>query len=238
MSLFDEIKTAFQGTSKDERLLQPIRQILQDPHVLTFGAPKDEWNALVGLASLLMGLMGVGRGIVGLLGKEQAQGSPWAGVIIGAVFALFGYGMVCYVSHHVTFDLLQRCWHEQAAGIRPFALRIEGALEEWKQVRFAREERTESDEAGGYLTYEVWAVSLIARDRRRPPLALPWFEFPCQVVERVDATALAQQFAHRLTLPLHEADTEHVVEHFAAGVATEVHGAADLRQGSSSGPRE
>ena len=68
-----------------------------------------------------------------------------------------------------------------------------------------------------------------------PPPTLPGFDFPCETVSRADALALAQQLARKLNLPLHEADREHGTEHFAANVATEVHGPADVRQG---GPRE
>lgn len=72
-------------------------------------------------------------------------------------------------------------------------------------MRFAREQRTQSDE-GGDLTWDVWSVHLIARDRHRPLLRLPHFEFRCDTVSRSDAAALAQQLAHRLKLPLHIED--------------------------------
>ncbi len=65
---------------------------------------------------------------------------------------------------------------------------------------------------------------------RRPEPA-----FPCEMISRADAAALAQQLAHRLKLPLRIencVDKEYGTEHFAATVATEVHGPADLRQGA------
>jgi hypothetical protein len=144
------------------------------------------------------------------MGKVQPDpkgDGPWGAVVPGGIFALAGYCITFWDLHGVQIDLQRRRWLEQKAGIRPFVPRTAGALETWEQVRFAREQRTyEEEDIQTTWAWDAWSVSLIARGGHRAPLTLPGFDFPCETVSRADALALAQQLAHRVNLPLQQAD--------------------------------
>jgi len=161
------------GAPPDELLMRPVRQALEDPCVLTFTTGrKDAEPDADGLLVMLMGFLFLMHGVTS---------GEWVMILVGGGIILGGYGLAFNAPRRVDFDLLQRRWREQEAGVRPFVHREEGALEEWEQVRFAREQRTklDDDESGNKVTFDVWCVSLIARGGRRPPLTLTHFAFPC-----------------------------------------------------------
>lgn len=185
----------FQGilTRKASKALQATDRI-----VLAAANTPPRWFGAIFLA---IGLLAVGVGIAGTMGLIKGEGSMWVFSLVGGIFALAGYCMVTYVSQ-VEFDPIRRQWRKQN-GVWPFVQRAQGNMDEWSHVTFDRAQRSTTNE-GVKTTYAVWAIGLVARDNRLPPLTIPGLEFPSVAVERAEALALARELAQKLQLPLRE----------------------------------
>jgi hypothetical protein len=197
------------------RVIEQTQRALQAQERLVFtplGMPPRWFGAIF----LLAGLAVVAAGIGDLLGIVHANGSVWVAFVVGGLFALVGYGITFYRSRQ-EFDLTRRGWRQEQ-GVPPFSKVRAGALSDWNYVQFDREQRSVQDE-GSTTTFAVWTVTLRAADDRLPPLPLTGFDFPCQVVGRTEALALARELTQRLNLPLREVDAAELTPLPAASVA-------------------
>ncbi len=188
--------------SVNQKLTSKTQQALQAHDRLVF-TPFGMVPRWFGAVFLLAGLAAVVAGICDVLGVIHGEGSVWVAFVVGALFALVGYGLTFYRSR-LEFDLTLSRWRQEQ-GVPPFGKVRAGVLSDWNYAQFDREMRTVQGE-GGATTFAVWTVKLRAEGDRLPPLPVTGFEFPCQGISRAEALALARELAQKLNLPLREDD--------------------------------
>jgi hypothetical protein len=183
-----------------EKLLAPVHQALEAPSVLTFRRKRfrlhEDENGPESFRP--MGYIILPIGLMFLAGDVSA----WP------VFVL-GYYLTFAVAPRVDINLQRRRWVRRSTGVWPFTWRTAGSLDEWEQVRFAREHKLVWDEESSsgkriVLGADFWSVGLVARAGNQEPPPLPGFDLPCKRVSRAEALALVQQLARKLDLPLRE----------------------------------
>jgi hypothetical protein len=196
--------------NRSETLLAPLRHALEAPGVLTFAENRNDeeaklvHNKYIGAFCLFMGSMVFGEAVLVFARVGPIAEKFKAGLFLGVAFVVIGYCMVFSVRARVDIYLWRRRWVHHSSGIRPFTQRTEGSTDEWDAVHFARENYLLDDGEGGKVKINRRFVRLIARAGNPVPPMLPGFVFPCEIVSRAEALALAQQFAQKLDLPLHE----------------------------------